>query len=125
MNARIRIKRITFLVLGLACLVFSYFGIIMPGVPAIPFILLAAWFFLQSSEKLYEWLYRRKIIGKVLQKYFSKEKLHPGAKWFVISQLWVSLILAQILFISQPLYFIIINVVGLLSSVIIYKLLNK
>jgi len=125
MNARIRIRKLTFLVLGLSCLVLSYFGIIMPGVPAIPFILLSAWFFLQSSEKLYEWLNRRKFIGKVLQKYFSKEKLSPGAKWFVISQLWVSLILAQILFIREPLYFVLINVVGLLSSFLIYKLLNK
>jgi uncharacterized membrane protein YbaN (DUF454 family) len=95
----------------------------MPGFPAIPFILLAAWCFLQSSEKLYKWLLNRKVIGKLLQKFSSEKKVSKAFAWFVISQLWVSLIVAQLIISPKWLYITIINILGTVASIFLYRFL--
>ena len=120
-----RVKKYIFLCLGVLFLVLSYFGIIMPGIPAIPFILLAGWCFLQSSETLYNWMLSRKYIGPMLQKYFSGEKVSKGAIWFVISQLWLSIIIALFVFNLKMFAKVSVVVVGIVCSIIIYMLLNK
>ncbi len=58
-------KRYLFLFLGLVFLVLAYIGVLLPGVPAIPFILLAAWCFSLSSEKLKQYLTQGKDHQKV------------------------------------------------------------
>jgi uncharacterized membrane protein YbaN (DUF454 family) len=119
------VKKYAFIFLGVLFLVLSYFGIIMPGIPAIPFILLAGWCFLKSSESLYNWMLSRKYIGPMLQKYFSGEKVSKGAIWFVISQLWLSVIISIFIFKLKTVAIISVIAIGILCSVIIYKLLNK
>jgi len=114
-------KKYLFLFLGIVFLVLAYIGILLPGVPAIPFILLATWFFSHSSEKLYQWLLRQKIIRKVLQKYTSGEKISKPLVWFVISQLWVSLIVAQVLFKPNLVFIIVLNLLGILGSIFFYR----
>lgn len=118
-------RKYLYVFLGLIFLVLAYFGIIMPGVPAIPFILLSAWLFLQSSDRLYDWLRNRKYIGKVIEKYFSGNKVSKGAIWFVISQWWVSLIVAQVIIRPDLKWIILINVIGVIGSVLIYFLLQS
>lgn len=118
-------RKYLYVFLGLIFLVLAYFGIIMPGVPAIPFILLSAWLFLQSSDRLYDWLRKRKYIGKVIEKYFSGNKVSKGAIWFVISQWWVSLIVAQVIIRPDLKWIVLINVIGVIGSVLIYLLLQS
>lgn len=119
------VKKYLYLSLGIFFLVLSYFGIIMPGIPAIPFILLAGWCFLQSSERLYNWMLKRKYIGPMLQKYFSGEKVSKGAIWFVISQLWLSIIISLFVFPLNTIAKVSIVVIGVLSSIVIYRLLDR
>ena len=110
--------------LGLLSLGLTYIGIALPGVPAIPFILLAAFFFLRSSDRMYAWMLRRRVIGKLLRKITSKEKTPVGYKLFVISQLWVSITLAYVLFIHNLITGIIVAVAGVASSILIFRLMK-
>ena len=119
------VKKYLYLFFGVMFLILAYIGIITPGVPGIPFILLAGWCFLQSYERLYNWMLKRKYIGPLLKKYLSGEKVSRKAIWFVISQLWLSIILAIFIFRLGIVVNISIIAVGILSSIIIYRLLNK
>lgn len=118
------LTRGVFFLLGMIFLVLAYIGIITPGIPGIPFILLAAFFFLQSSQKMYEWMLRRRVMGKVMRKVFSEEKTPLSYKLFVISQFWVSLIVAQVFFIRETWQFIVINGCGIICSAIIFRLMK-
>lgn len=120
-KSQTKMKKFVFLFLGLVFLGLAYIGILLPGVPAIPFILLASWCFSNSSEKLYQWLLRQKIIGNVLQKYSSGEKISKPLVWLVISQLWVSLIVAQLLFKPNLVFSIVLNLLGILGSIFFYR----
>ncbi len=55
-------KSLGFLFLGLAIL-----GVILPVLPATPFLLLAAWFFSRSSEKWHQWLLRSELFGPIIR----------------------------------------------------------
>lgn len=116
-------KKYLYFALGLFFLALAYIGILLPGVPAIPFILLAGWLFCRSSDKLYDWMLRQRFLGSVLKKFNSGE-VSTKTKWFVISQYWVSIIVAQFIF-NLSLYFIIgLNSLGIIGSIIIYKLIK-
>lgn len=117
-------RKIIFFCLGIIFLVLSYIGIILPGIPAIPFILLSGWFFLNSSDALYNWMLKQRVIGKILRKFYSGEGVSKKMKWFVISQLWVSLIVAQFIFTMHWAGMLLINSVGILSSLLIYRLMK-
>ena len=56
-----------------AALLLAYFflalaiiGIVLPGVPSVPFLLLTALFAAKGSERLHRWLYTHPLLGKML-----------------------------------------------------------
>jgi uncharacterized membrane protein YbaN (DUF454 family) len=54
------------LILALVFLGLAIVGIFLPGLPTVPFLLLAAWFSARSSERLHRWLYAHPHLGKLL-----------------------------------------------------------
>ncbi|MDR2823760.1 MAG: YbaN family protein, partial [Prevotellaceae bacterium] len=52
------------IVLGVISLAWGVLGIFLPLLPTTPFLLLSAFLFARSSEKLHSWLLNHKILGK-------------------------------------------------------------
>lgn len=50
-------------------------GIVVPGLPTTPFLLLTAACYLRSSRKLYAWLLSRKRLGKLVREYHELRAL--------------------------------------------------
>ena len=111
------LMRIFFIFLGLMFVGLGIIGIPIPILPTTPFMLLAAYFFLRSSEKLNNWLrnhkyFKRFLIsdgmtlwGKILLDGFVWIMLFTTA--FLANQLWVW-ILTMSLGVTKTLYFIFI-----------------
>ena len=114
-------KRINF-ALGLISLVLAYIGIAMPGIPGTPFILLTAFFFFKSSDRMYNWLMSKKLFAKIIQEFSQKETIPLKLKLFVIVQLWISITVAEVWFVKELWPRMIIIVIGLICSLFILKL---
>jgi uncharacterized membrane protein YbaN (DUF454 family) len=54
------------LVLAIFFLALAIVGVVLPGVPTVPFLLLAAWFAARGSERLHRWLLTHPRFGKML-----------------------------------------------------------
>ena len=58
--------RFAALILAYLFLALALVGVVLPGLPTVPFLLLAAWFAAKGSERLHSWLYAHPHFGKLL-----------------------------------------------------------
>jgi uncharacterized protein len=65
-------------------------GIIIPLIPTTPFLLLAAFFYAKSSDKLYHWLLNTKWLGEYIKSFQSGEGIPRRAKYIAIIVLWLT-----------------------------------
>ncbi|CAN5798542.1 hypothetical protein BH23ACT4_BH23ACT4_02130 [soil metagenome] len=57
-----------YLILGLICVAFAALSF-LPGIPTIDFVVLAAFFFARSSDRLHNWLVNHRYFGKMIGAY--------------------------------------------------------
>ncbi len=62
----LNMTRLAALLLAYFFLVLALIGVILPGLPTVPFLLLAAWFSAKGSDRLHRWLYAHPHLGKLL-----------------------------------------------------------
>ena len=67
---RSRVLRGIYFVIGLICLGFVPLSV-LPGIPTFDFVILAAFFFSMSSDRLYGWLVNHPVYGKMISSYRS------------------------------------------------------
>lgn len=91
--------QIFFFILALLALALGILGIILPGLPTTPFILLAAWAATKSSPRLQNWLERHPLFGALILDWKNGHTVKRKAKWAatlmmclcgIILTLWVS-----------------------------------
>jgi len=75
-----------FLALGLALL-----GVLLPILPTVPFLLLAAFFFAKSSKRLHSWLLNHPSFGTMIREWNEKGAINKKAK--VMATLSISAVL--------------------------------
>ena len=61
-----RAKRIAFIIIGITALVLGGLGVVLPILPTTPFILVAAFAFANSSDRLHQWLLDHNVFGPLI-----------------------------------------------------------
>ena len=72
--------RLLFVFIGSLFVGLAIIGIFLPGLPTTPFLILAAYFYIRSSNKLYNWLINNKILGVYIKGYLSGKGMPLRAK---------------------------------------------
>lgn len=106
-----RSARLAWLVVGLVALALGAIGIALPLLPTTPFILLAAFAFAQSSEKLHQWLLAHNVFGPLIDNWSRYGAISRRAK--VISVLSMIAVLVVSLVIAVPAVVIVVQLVVL------------
>ncbi len=66
--------------LGLICVALAAIGVILPLLPTVPFLLLAAFFFSRSSSRLHNWLLSHPGFGPFIDDWNRSGAIRPRAK---------------------------------------------
>ena len=113
------IIRILLIILGSIFVAIGAIGILVPGLPTTPFMILAAACYIRSSNKLYNWLIKNKLFGKHIKNIREGKGIPIRVKIFAQDMMTTFIFLAIIPFspISVPNLFIkiIIFLAGLTS----------
>ena len=84
-----RIKRYIFIFLGLLFLALGILGFIVPGLPGTIWLIVAATFFVRSSEKLYNFGVQNKYFGETVRDFLETGSMALKAKVFSLGSMWV------------------------------------
>lgn len=74
------LKKILYIILGCIGLAIGAVGAVVPMLPAFPFLLLAAFCFARSSEKLHNWFINTKLYKDNLESYVAGKGMTKKAK---------------------------------------------
>jgi hypothetical protein len=72
--------KVLWIIAGSVFVVLGAFGVILPGLPTTPFLILAAACYIRSSQKLYDWLIANKTFGPYLRDYREGKGIPKKAK---------------------------------------------
>ena len=75
------------LALGLVCTALGIAGLILPLLPGTLFLLIAAWAFSRSSERLHQWLYHHPRFGRTIREWYLYRAIPPRAKVLAITMM--------------------------------------
>ena len=74
------IIKVLWVIAGSVFVVLGAFGVILPGLPTTPFLILAAACYIRSSQRLYDWLIANKTFGPYLRDYREGKGIPKRAK---------------------------------------------
>lgn len=83
--------RVLLLAAGCAALALGAVGIFVPVLPTTPFLLLASLCFLNSSQRLHDWLMNHKYLGPPLRNYLQHRAISRADRWRALIFLWLSM----------------------------------
>jgi uncharacterized membrane protein YbaN (DUF454 family) len=97
-------------ILGSFFLVVGILGIILPLLPATPFLLLASACYVRGSDRLHNWLMGNKYLGPYIVNIRDKRGMPVRAKVITLIVLWVSLLVSALrvhAVVLKPLLFVV------------------
>ena len=78
------LKKAFFIALGCVSLALGTIGIVLPILPTVPFYLLTAFCFANSSERLHDWFIHTTVYKKYIGGYFRRRGMTKKAKCLLI-----------------------------------------
>jgi uncharacterized membrane protein YbaN (DUF454 family) len=76
--------------LGSIFVLLGLVGIVVPLIPTTPFLLLGAFCYARSSEKLYHWLLNTKWLGEYIRSFQAGNGIPTRTKIIAIAVLWLT-----------------------------------
>jgi len=95
--------RIVLVALGTLFLALALIGVVLPGLPTTPFVLLAAACYVRSSRRLYGWLLAHRVFGKLIRD-FQEQRAIPRSAKIVSVAAMVGMIGVSVVFLVEALW---------------------
>jgi len=91
-------KRYLYITLGLLAVGLGVLGVVVPGLPTTPFVLLASWLFYRSSPRLQQWLLSS-WLGKYIRNYQQRGGMTVTQKAGAVGIMTTMVLLSAFVFI--------------------------
>ena len=110
--------RIIFIVAGCIAVILGTIGVVVPGLPTTPLVLLASWCFYKSSHRLQLWLLQS-FLGKYIRDYQEKGGLTTRKRISIILLMATMVAISTIFFIHSWVIRWIVIVAGLIGCIVV------
>ena len=88
--------KILLTILGLISLGLGILGAFLPVLPTTPLLLLAAFLFLRSNRRLYDWLMNHPKMGPYITNFIKHKAIPLRVKIIAVSTLWLTLLYCSV-----------------------------
>jgi hypothetical protein len=88
------LKRQLYIILASIFVGLGALGIFIPLLPTTPFLLLATYFYMNSSKQRLRWLLSNRYLGPYIRSYLSKEGIPLRLKIRTLTLLWITILYA-------------------------------
>jgi len=95
------LKKIFFLTAGSLCILLGVVGIVVPLLPTVPFLLLAAYLYTKGSERFYLWLIHHEWFGTILRNYQEGKGIPFNIRLYSLLFLWFTIGISTLLFVEN------------------------
>lgn len=114
-----KFRKIFLISLGLIFVAFGILGIFIPGLPTTIFMILAAYCFLRTSPKLYNWVTENKIFGSKVKHFMETKTIPLRGKIHSISAMWIMVLISIVLLKVSLVIKLIIVVFAVIGTIVI------
>ena len=87
---------------GAICVALAVLGIVFPVLPTTPFLLLAAFLFARSSERMHDWLLNHRWFGPYIRNYREGRGMTARDKAITIGSLWLGIGFTVLFAVESP-----------------------
>jgi len=112
------ILRYLYILIGGIAVLLGIIGVVVPGLPTTPFVLLASWCFYKSSPRLQAWLLQS-FLGKYIRDYKEKGGITTRKRVYIIALMAIMVSMSIIFFIPNTTVDIIVGVAGLIGCIVV------
>jgi uncharacterized protein len=91
-----RLVKLLFVIVGLVSVVLGITGFFFPILPATPFLLVAAFLFARSSDRLYNWLLSHGFLGPYISGFLYGTPMPARVKRIAIVLLWIGCVIPAV-----------------------------
>lgn len=116
--------RYLFILAGGIAVVLGTIGIVVPGLPTTPFVLLASWCFYKSSTRLQAWLLQS-FLGKYIIDYQQKGGITTRKRIYIVLFMLTMVSISLIFFIHSTTLRIIVAAAALMGCIVVGFILPK
>ena len=117
--SKLNVTKIIYLVLGIISFCLGAIGIVIPGLPTTPFMILSSILFLRSSDRMYKWLINHPKFGKYVLDFKKGKGINLKTKIYAQSMMLLTVTLSLLpvspMFIDNQVVRIILFVSGIFS----------
>lgn len=96
------IKKMVYIVLGCIGVGLGAVGAVVPLLPSFPFLLLAAFCFARSSERLHTWFINTKLYKKNLESYVAGKGMTKATKFMILTTVTILMSIGFLMMSAVP-----------------------
>ena len=116
------VRKGVYFVIGSISLAAGVIGVFLPVIPTTPFILLSAWCFFRSSEKIYQWVISNERFGPTIENYQEGRGITKNTKIRAIVMMWLAITLSVYFFITNIYLIALLYVIAVGVSIYLFRL---
>ena len=91
------LSRTFWFLLGIIVATIGLIGIVVPGLPTTPLMILAAACFAKSSQKFYDWIINNRLFGHHVKNYREGKGIPKKSKPIILTTLWIFVLFAVLI----------------------------